>query len=230
MKKLIFAATILCVVLSCSNNQNPEEVKKESSELHKLDIPEGYNELIASEGDLDGDGIAEKVIVFDTDRIGDMGTEREIYICKKENDEWMLWKIAHGPVLSSESGGVMGDPFNDMVVDKDMIYISHMGGSMEKWYYNHNYKYIDSEFRLVSAVVDYGINCVQWETYQYSLEYGKLLYDLSPEKCEDVLIDEYVIETHEEYDFEITDLPLMDGFVPGDNELKLPDDGGTIYY
>jgi hypothetical protein len=230
MRKIIFIVAILCVVLSCSNNKKSEEVKKENSELSKLEIPEGYNELIKSEGDLDGDGIDEKVIVFDTDIEGDYGIEREIYICKKENDEWMLWKTIKGPVLSSDAGGVSGDPFNDLVIDKDRIYISHMGGSMEKWYYNHSYKYIDSEFRLVTAVVDYGISCIKWETYHYDLESGNLAYDLSPDECEDYMIEEYCVAIHEDYEIKKSDLPLMDGFEPGNNELKLPDRKEVIYY
>ena len=44
------------------------------------------------EGDLDKDGVSEKVIVYDTEKETDFGTERQIYIYKKNNDKWELWK------------------------------------------------------------------------------------------------------------------------------------------
>jgi len=232
MIKLLIILAVIFSLFSCSRDKNKEtdNTNSESSELTKLEIPENYEELISSEGDLDGDGIDERVIVYNTDIVGELGTEREVYICKKEKDEWMLWKKVKGPVLPSESGGVAGDPFNDLVIDKDKIYITHMGGSMEKWYYNHSYEYIDSEFKLVTAVVDYGINCVKWETFHYELRDAKLIYDLAPEECDDVYIEEYCVAIHEEYDLEKNKLPLMDGFEPGNNELKLSDRKEVIYY
>ncbi|MDD3741443.1 MAG: hypothetical protein PHH30_09390 [Bacteroidales bacterium] len=232
MKRLLIILVVLIVLFSCSNNTQKEtkDTTSESSELTKLEIPDNYEELISSEGDLDGDGNDERVIVFDTGIDADFGTEREVFICKKENDEWMLWKKLKGPVMSSESGGVAGDSFNDLIIDKGKIYISHMGGSMEKWYYNHIYEYIDSEFRLVTAVVDYGINCVKWETYHYELRDAKLIYDLAPDECDDVYIEEYCVAIHEEYDLKKIDLLLMDGFEPGNNELKLSDRKEVIYY
>lgn len=229
MKRVLIILAVVCVLFSCSNNKK-NDIQLKESELKKLEIPENYVELIKSDGDLDNDGMEERVIVLDTDIKGDWGTEREVYICKKENDEWMLWKIIKGPVMSSKSGGIAGDPFVDLIIDKGKIFITHQGGSREKWYYNHSYKLIDAEFKLVNAVVDYGVDCIKWETYIYNLEKGTLKYDLAPDECEENLIEEYCVAIQEDYNIKKTDLPLMDGYEPGNNELALPEGNKKIYY
>lgn len=232
MKKtisIIIGFAAITSFFACSGSKT-KITDSDKSELTKLEIPDSYTFLDETEGDLDGDGNDEKIFVYDTDEAGEYGTVRNIYICKKEKDDWMLWKTVHGPVMESDAGGAMGDPFYDILIDQGKIYISHAGGSSEKWYYNHTYAFVDKEFKLVEAVVDFGRACSKWETYIYNLQTGDLSYDLAPEECEDVLIEEYVIAAHEDYKIKKEKLPEMDGFEPGNNELQLPDNSGAVYY
>ena len=48
--------------------------------LPQVEIPGNYDLLSEAEGDLDGDGINEKAIAFNTGREGEMGFERELRI------------------------------------------------------------------------------------------------------------------------------------------------------
>ncbi|MGY1508837.1 hypothetical protein ACW7GX_00280 [Aeromonas hydrophila] len=58
-------------------------------------------------GDLDKDGIDEKVIVLDTGLDGEIGTQRTLLIYKKKQDKWALWHSSQGPLLDSAHGGMM---------------------------------------------------------------------------------------------------------------------------
>lgn len=232
MKNIIIILCIASIALfvSCSSKEEKTETTKKS-DLTKLEIPKGYKLLVKSDGDLDGDKEDERIYVYNTDKKTDNGYERIIYICKKENKEWMLWKEIKGPALPSGKGGKKNDPFNDLLIDNGMIYIIHNLESTDQWYYNHCYKLVDKEFKLVEAVVDYGRPCAKWETYIYNLETGDLKYELAPDVCDDVLIDKYVIAAKKDYKIENPVMPMMQGFIPGANKLEIPDkDKRIIYY
>lgn len=224
MKKILVLLAISALIFSCSNDKKESKIEKKS-ELSELKIPAGYALISKAEGDLDADGKDEKVFVYDTDSIGAYGNVREIYICKKENNKWMLWKTVIGPALSSQAG-MMGD----LIIDKGKLYITHYVNALERIYYNHCYEYIDKDFRLVEVVVDCGRPCAKWETYRYDLKTGKITYDLAPDECDDAVIEEYVIAAHEEYNIKTSELPLMNGFAPGNQSIKLPDGSDSFYY
>lgn len=228
MKKLLILFLPVVLLTACNSNKNKKTEKK--SEFKELVIPKEYKLVKKTDGDLDKDKIDERIFVYDTDSVGELGIERIVYICKKENDKWIEWKKFYGPVLPSESGGTQGEPFDDILIDNGKIYITHTGGASERWYYNHCYELIDKEFRLTKAVIDFGRHCVKWETYIYDLKTGKLSYDLAPDECSDEIIEKYVIAVHHDYTVNKTDLPKMSEFRPGDNELNVPKTKDVLYY
>lgn len=61
----------------------PPEDEVDVVEEDPLPVLEGYEKLGEATGDLDNDGVDEKVVVYNTPRETDMGTEREIHIYKK---------------------------------------------------------------------------------------------------------------------------------------------------
>lgn len=228
MKKVIIYIIPLLLLAACNGNDKKETEKK--SDLTELVIPDEYQLLKKADGDLDNDGIDERVFVYDTDSSAGYGTERIVFICKKEENKWMQWKKVQGPVLPSLAGGVQGEPFEDILIDKGKLYISHTGGASMHWYYNHCYELSGKDFKLSKVVVDYGRPCVKWETYIYDLKSGKLSYELAPDECSDELIEEYVIAAHHDYEIKKSDLPKMNGFIPGENELKVPGTKDVVYY
>ena len=103
-----------------------------SQENKKTEIiltPKSFKVLDETKGDLDKDGVFEKVIVYDTEKETDLGTERQIFIYKKTNDKWKLWKKSVGAILPSQHGGMMGDPFERISIERNCIVINHFGGS-----------------------------------------------------------------------------------------------------
>ncbi len=168
-------------------------------------------------GDLDKDGIDEKVLVYNTSRSTDMGTEREIHILKKEKEKWVNWHISQGAVLPSENGGMMGDPFNQVAIENGCIVLRQSGGSRIKWGYTHRFRWQKENWQLIGATVESGTPCVDWETYDYNLSVGVIDYTNEKEYCDQgKKVRSKIIEKLRIID-KIDVLPEMDGFAAGGN-------------
>ena len=191
-----------------------------------IKTPSSFKILKEIEGDLDKDGVSEKVIVYDTEKETDFGTERQVYIYKRNNDKWELWKTSIGAILPSQQGGMMGDPFEGISIERNCIVINHFGGSRQKWNYTHRFRYQSGDFQLIGATVTFGSPCDYFFTFDYNLSNGKINYEKETEDCEH---ENSKIE-NEEMIIKLETLPKMNGFYPGNTELKFPKSETTISY
>ncbi len=199
---------------------------QDNKRLELIKAPQSFENIGEAEGDLDKDGIAEKVIVYNTKKITDFGTERQIYIYKKNKDNWELWKKSIGAVQPSEHGGAMGNSFEGISIERNCIVIYHFGGMRQKWSYTHRFRYQNEDFYLIGVTVNFGSPCDYWENFDYNLSSGKIKYEKETENCEN---NSSKIEK-KEINRKLKSLPKMDGFNPGDNELKFPNSEITMYY
>jgi hypothetical protein len=221
MKKRLSTCILVLFIfssMSCTSQEN------QKIEINKT--PNSFKILDEIEGDLDKDGVSEKVIVYDTEKETDFGTERQIYIYKKNNDKWELWKKSIGAILPSQHGGMMGDPFEGISIERNCIVIHHFGGSRQKWNYTHRFRYQSGDFQLIGATVNFGSPCDYFFTFDYNLSNGKINYEKETEDCEN---ENSKIEK-EEMIRKLETLPTMNGFYPGNTELKFPKSETTIYY
>ncbi|WP_378184079.1 hypothetical protein [Aquimarina sp. SS2-1] len=201
-------------------------ISQENEKNETINTPKYFRILDETEGDLDKDEIPEKVIVYDTEKNTDFGTERQIYIYKKNKDRWQLWKKSVGAILPSEHGGMMGDPFVGISVERNCIVINHFGGSRQKWNYTHRFRYQNGAFELIGATVNFGSPCDYFFIFDYNLSNGKIHYKKETEDCEN---ENSKIEK-EEMIRKLETLPTMNGFYPGNNALTLSKSERTIYY
>ena len=221
MKKRI--STYILVLFIFSNLSCKSQENKKSEIIQK---PKSFMIIEEIEGDLDKDGIYEKVIVYDTEKEIDLGTERQIYIYKRKKNNWELWKKAIGAILPSEHGGMMGDPFEGISIERNCIVINHFGGSRQKWNYTHRFRFQSGEFQLIGATVNFGSPCDYFESLDYNLSNGKIKYEKEIENCE----KETSKIKKKEMIRKLESLPTMNGFYPGDNEIKFPNSEITMYY
>ncbi|WP_160139754.1 hypothetical protein [Chryseobacterium sp. c4a] len=111
--------------------------------------PKGSTILQTVDGDLDGDQIPEKVMVYNTNADDESGEIREIQILKKVNGRWTILEKSTNAILDSESGGIMGDPYSGTSIEKGILIISHFGGSSWKWQYTDKYRHQNGRFELI---------------------------------------------------------------------------------
>jgi hypothetical protein len=222
---------LLLFLLNCKKETSPQEAiseknvqespAEESKVKSEVKVPEGFKVLAEVKGDLDSDGVEELVVVYDTPKKTEMGTERQLHIFQKDNNNWKPWMQNSTVVLPSLHGGAMGDPFEEVQVENGSIVVKHFGGSREKWHYTHRYRFQNSDWSLIGATVVVSVPCEQSETFDYNISTGKVEVELAKETCS--ADGEPVGEpkkSKKEYKTPKT-VVKMDGFTPGVNQKLL---------
>ncbi|GAB0155304.1 hypothetical protein CHRYSEOSP005_05650 [Chryseobacterium sp. Alg-005] len=139
--------------------------------------PAGSEVIETVDGDLDGDTIPEKVIVYNTKDTTDTGNIREIQILKKVNGKWSILEKSRNAVLESKGGGMMGDPYGDTKIEKGILMISQSGGSSWKWGYTDKYRFQNGRFELIGHSSSYGRPGDYWVDVDFNLSTGQLVYE-----------------------------------------------------
>ncbi len=228
MKIKITLIALLLFLLSCKKETPPPEVIPEKSPQEtpveepkvksEAKVPNGFTVLAEVKGDLNEDGTEELVVVYDTKKETDMGTERQLHVYHKENNEWKPWMENSTVVLPSQHGGVMGDPFEGVQIENGAIVLNHFGGSREKWHYTHRFRYQDSEWNLIGATVVLSSPCEQSETLDYNVSTGKIELKMEKESCDENGEPKGEPKATTK-SLKTTKTPIkMEGFKPGENK------------
>ncbi len=150
-------------------------------------IPINYSVVDSVLGDLDKDGVDELVVAYNTksdeDEI-DKGVPRELIIYKKQNNQWAVWQKSMQALYGSSDGGMMGDPFGGIAIEKGVLKISQEGGSSWKWNHTDKYRYDGKRFKLIGYESHYGKICEFWEGVDFNLVTGKIIITKEFERCE----------------------------------------------
>lgn len=170
MSRILFVSIFIALYFTCHGQE--------------AEIPAEHTILAVSEGDLDKDKIAEKVIVLDTNDTTVLGTIREIRIYKQSGNKWVLWKSSRNAIRKSQEGGMMGDPFREIAITNGILLISHSGGSSWKWAYTDKYRFENGNFKLIGYSSLYGKPCEYWTEFDFNISTGKIIYKKEYEECE----------------------------------------------
>lgn len=251
--KTIFLYTIVAIITSCSSpstesvateqeaaaEETSTAVTQEETGSPKENVvplkqapdtvvlPATLRKIAQAEGDLNKDGQPELVLVLDDlQSADDFGILRRIHIYRLENGQWKRWEEFRGGILSSESGGMMGDPFEAITIERGTIVINHFGGSRYKWTYTHRFRYQNGRWELIGATTLYGTPCEYWKTYDYNLSTGTVEVTEVFEDCD---TDK---ETTNKFTFKhvIKPLPELHGFEPGETAVPMPKGKEDFYY
>ena len=138
------------------------------------------NDVVAqTQGDLDGDGIAEYVEIRNTAANSELdgnGFQRALFVYKVKNGQKTLWQRSDTAVYASNAGGMMGDPFEDLSIKKGSLFLTQSGGSSWKWGFTDQYRYQNGRFELIGYQSSAGRICDYWESVDANLSTGKINY------------------------------------------------------
>ncbi|MCX2742166.1 hypothetical protein [Pontibacter anaerobius] len=181
-------------------------------------------------GDLDRDGIPEKVVVYNTDRETDEGYVRVLHIYKKKGEDWEVWQASENAILKSEEGGMMRDPFGLVEIINGVLNIYHSGGSSWKWSEIHKYRFQHGAFYLIGVTSYYGKPCEYVSSFDYNLSAGKAKYKKAYEECR--TDGEQLLSRVEEEDFthELAELPTLQTISFGTNKVVSPKLQAEVYF
>ncbi|MCT4640635.1 MAG: hypothetical protein N4A72_23265 [Bacteroidales bacterium] len=149
-----------------------------------IPVPNGYSVLDTITGDLDKDNISELVVAYNT---GDEDDDviRSLIIYKINNGVWKSWKQSDEALLTSRGGGVFGDPYQGIKIERGILIIYHYGGSNWKWSTTDKYRYQNGEFYLIGYTNTDGRPCDYWQTFDFNLSTGRINFEKIFEKCGD---------------------------------------------
>ncbi|MGI9582336.1 hypothetical protein ACR1PO_14040 [Chryseobacterium sp. RRHN12] len=147
--------------------------------------PAGSTVIETADGDLDGDKIPEKVIVYNTKDTTDMGNIREIQILKKVNGKWTILEKSRNAVMESRAGGMMGDPYGETKIEKGILIISQNGGSSWKWDVTDKYRFQNGHFELIGTSSTSGRPGDYWKDIDFNLSTGQLNFSKEVENTAD---------------------------------------------
>ncbi len=139
--------------------------------------PKGSDIIQTVDGDLDGDKIPEKVIIYNTTDTTDLGNIREIQILKKANEKWKILEKSRNAVLESRGGGMMGDPYQDTEIKNGILMITQAGGSSWKWGYTDKYRFQNGCFELIGYDSTYGKPEEYFSSVDFNLSTGQLIFE-----------------------------------------------------
>ena len=138
------------------------------------------NDVVAqTQGDLDGDGIAEYVEIRNTAANSELdgnGFQRALFVYKVKNGQKTLWQRSDTAVYASNAGGMMGDPFEDLSIKKGSLFLTQSGGSSWKWGFTDQYRFQNGQFELIGYQSTSGRLCDSWEFVDANLSTGKIVY------------------------------------------------------
>lgn len=217
--------------------EEPEEEAVDVSTFPKISAPNGYTEMTSTTGDLDKDGVPEKIVVYSTGRraiaqaseTGDeyeAGTERELRIYKAGADSWELWKSSTGVIQGSEANGPEGgEPFEKISVERGALVIRHQAEADAQTGWDvRRFRWQNGSFELIGVTSGWHAPCMSREEFDYNLSTGKGTFRYEEEEChpnsEQMKSRTTMID--ETFTKKLSPLPTMENYEMNQNKVDLP--------
>ncbi len=104
-------------------------------------IPTGYTLLDAENGDINRDGLIDKIIILQLIKEGNASEEKRplIILLRKKNGKLAEAARNDNIVLSYDMGGIHGDPYHGLTIKKGFFTVEHFGGSAWRWNYTSTF-------------------------------------------------------------------------------------------
>ncbi|WP_312394159.1 hypothetical protein [Chryseobacterium sp.] len=208
-----------------NNSYDSEITVKESDDIKNF-TPKYWELKEIAYGNLDEDENDEAAAVYEMPNTDREDAEQVLAIYKKQDGKWKIIYQTSAPLLSSQSGGMMGNPFNGISISKKCIVINHFGGSRDKWEYTHRYRFQHGDWYLIGASASFGAPCDYWVKFDYNISTGDATYQKAIENCEN---GEKKIVQSQKLNKKIAP-PKMNDIIPGDSTFKFPNVKNEIYY
>lgn len=209
-----------------NNDYDAEILTKKAKEIKDF-TPKFWILKETAYGNLDDDEADEAVAVYEMPSVNNEDSDQVLAIFKKENDFWVLNKQTSAPILSTQSGGMMGNPFAGVSISRKTILVTNFGGSRQKWEYKNRYRFQNNDWYLIGSTLTFGAPCDYYVNFDYNLSTGDAVYKKTTDQCDrdSSKTSEKSYKTNKKIS-----LPTMDNFIPGSTVFKFPNLRDEVYY
>lgn len=144
----------------------------------------GWTLVAETKGDLDGDAQDERVLVYDTGAEVMDGTARQLYVFQwtsveneagEMTEDWQVWLESATAVLpgKEKADDSEADILSGLAVADGRLTIDHQGVTEStSWTYQHQYKLMDDNLKLVELETVAETNCEKKLTFHHNLISG----------------------------------------------------------
>ena len=121
--------------------------------------PKGWEIDVVEKGDLNGDKIDDAAIVMKNPQPMKDGEVREnskrfLVLAFGDGSQFKRIAFSDEAALDEDEGGMMGDPFQELKIDKGIVIITHYGGSAWRWGITQRYRWQQDRWMLIGATYD----------------------------------------------------------------------------
>jgi len=130
------------------------KIPKSGKEIQDF-IPQGWEMLGRDEGDLNKDGLDDFVLALRNKAEEGEDNKTEdlprllIILFRTPQGGLRLSASSDRALLCQKCGGVFGDPFQEVTVEKGAVVIKHFGGSTARWASVNRFRYQKGEWFLI---------------------------------------------------------------------------------
>jgi hypothetical protein len=151
-----FVGIILIFVTGVVSGQTVLSKIPANGDSYSAFVPTGYDTLAIARGDLNNDKLEDLALVLksleEDDKDKDPNVDppgRLLVILFKSPEGYKMAAKSDSAILCAGCGGMMGDPFHYIVVDRSVLTIHHYGGSAWRWSLTHKFRFQKNDFYLI---------------------------------------------------------------------------------
>lgn len=143
--------------LQAQNYQYP--VLKKNGASAEAFLPKGWHILTQTSGDLNKDGLADLAAVIEADSLVKSLKEWEndqqprilFAAFRQPNGQYALSVQSNESIMLANEGGVFGDPFDALEINRGSIVVRFYGGSSDRWSYVYRWRFQNKDWFLIGA-------------------------------------------------------------------------------
>ena len=154
---LLILLAVSVNMLGAQNYQYP--VLKKNGARAESFLPEGWHVLTEASGDLNKDGLADLAVLIEADSMvkslkewDNQQQPRILFAAFRQPDgQYNLSVQSNESILLANEGGVFGDPFDALEINRGSIVVRFYGGSSDRWSYVYRWRYQNKDWFLIGA-------------------------------------------------------------------------------
>lgn len=161
MRLLLSCLLFFVTVISYSQTKDHSDFPKTGNSIGAF-IPEGYDTLMMVTGDLDRDTKPDVVMVLrhDVEEASEPGNtdslpSRILVVLLRKGNGFVLSVASGAVIMCKYCGGIMGDPFESVEIEKGLLIVRHYGGSAWRWGSTYKFRFQNNNFFLIGKTTIY---------------------------------------------------------------------------
>lgn len=117
-------------------------------------VPSGWKVLKSTQGDLNKDGLSDIAAVIEKIGTSSEASPRILFIAFGDSQGNYTSSVqSDKAILKSDEGGVWGDPFNEISVNRGSLLINFYGGSNWRWDKTYRFRYQNNGWYMIGATL-----------------------------------------------------------------------------